>query len=449
LNVPVIELDRDAPPTSVPSRPPLRLLRPFGLILAALLALALGGAVPTEPLLFKPIGVLPFSEPDAAVLLGGDIVYTVTTAPGDRRITTAWDAATLAERWTATTPVEQSRADVVAGPAGLTLAGDGLLLTGPTYVTTMFDAGTGRIRWTRPAPVQPTGSGLGVSQETHFRPGTEYDQASGEPGNLFWSSSGQPHTEPPQRTTVYGLDLATGERLWADGERGSVRTLPVPGDTGAVVIVASGRLTLRDGRTGAVQRTAMLPHGTGFAWAETAGDLLLVRQGTADGSGSTAAYAMSTLDPVWRTAEPAADGRAGTCYGLPCRRDRGGLTVLDPRAGRPLWHAAIGQDLSAWGDAVVEVDIFGAPVRLRDRATGGLRVPLAGWDHFSTEPGLPMLLTRTEPGFGRSVLGVLTPGARRVQPLGFGPPGVSDCAISARFIVCRAAGGLRVWSYRA
>ena len=311
--MPVIELDRDAPPASAPSRPPPRLLRPLGLIVTAVLTLALGGAVPAEALLFKPLGVLPVTDPEAAVVLRGGTVYTVTTGPGDRPTTTAWDAATLARRWTATTPVEESRAGTVTGGAGLTAAGDGLLLIGPTYVTTMLDARTGRIRWTRPAPVQSTGAGLGVSQETHFRPGTEYDQASGEPGNLFWSSTGQPHTEPPQRTTVYGLDLATGERLWADGERGSVRTLPVPGDTGAVVIVAAGHLTLRDGRTGAVRRTAVLPRTTGLTWAEAAGDLLLMRQGSADGSGTIAAYEMSTLRPVWRTAEPAADGRAGTC----------------------------------------------------------------------------------------------------------------------------------------
>ena len=258
LDVPVIELDLDAPPASAPSRAPAPLL-PLGLALAAVLTLALGGAAPAESVRWQQVGVVRPAGPDDPFVLAGDRLYTVAAGPDGRRITTtARSAGTLDELWSTGTDQPESPGSV-PGRATLSVVDGGLLLTGSTYATAMIDAGTGTVRWTESVPVLAVGAGLGVRHQTHFRPGTEYDRASGAPGELFWSSTGQPHTEPPRRTTVLGIDLASGRRLWADDERGSVRTVPVPGDAGQVVVAASDQLILRAARTGEVLRRAELP----------------------------------------------------------------------------------------------------------------------------------------------------------------------------------------------
>jgi hypothetical protein len=450
LNVAVIELDLDAPPASGPSRPPARLVRPLGLTLAALLTLTLAGAVPAASLLWQPLGLIPLTDPDGTFLLAGDRVYTVGTGPDDRRITTAWDAGGLTEEWSTGTPAEEPADGVVASAAGLSVAGDAVQLTGSAYTTTMMDAGTGRVRWTEPAPVLSTGAGVGITHETHFRPGTEYDQASGEPGQLFWSSTGQPHTEPPRRTTVFGLDLRTGRRLWADDERGSALTVPVSGDAGAVLVVSADRLTLRDARSGAIRRQAEFPPATRPSWVDTAGDLLLVRRGTANGGALISAYRMATVEPVWQTDEPPDTGPGGFCVGLPCRPDRYGVAALDPRTGLPQWRTGVNLDLTAWDGGVVEErGLGGGPTRLLSRATGAVRAPLHEWNRVVVEPGEPLLLSRVTADGGQTAFGVLRPGGDRVQPLGAGPGGASDCDISHRFVACRTSSGVAVWAYRA
>jgi len=65
------------------------------------------------------------------------------------------------------------------------------------------------------------------------------------------------------------------------------------------------------------------------------------------------------------------------------------------------------------------------------------------------EPGEPLLLSRVAAGGDQTAFGVLRPGGDRVQPLGLGPGGASDCDISHRFVACRAADGVAVWAYRA
>ncbi|HET6531968.1 MAG TPA: PQQ-binding-like beta-propeller repeat protein [Actinoplanes sp.] len=445
----VIELDLDAPPASAASRPPARRVRPLGLTLAALLTLVLTGAVPAAPLLWQPLGVIPLNDPDGSFLLDGDRVYTVATGPGDNRLVTAWDADGLTRTWSTGIPAEQPAPGVVASGVSLSVAGDAVQLTGSAYATTMIDAGTGRVRWTEPAPVLSTGAGIGITQETHFRAGTEYDQASGEPGDLYWSATGRPYTEPPRRTTVYGLDLTTGRRLWAADERGSALTVPVSGTAGAVLVISADRLALRDARTGTVRRQVDFPPATRPSWVDTAGDLLLVRRGTANGGALISAYRMATVEPLWQIDEPPDTGPGGYCVGLPCRPDRYGVAALDPRTGLPQWRTGVNLDLTAWDGGVVEArGLGGGPTRLLSRATGQLRAPLHEWNRVVVTAREPLLLTRVA-AVGETSFGVLRPGSERVQPLGLGPGGASDCAISHRFVACRAAGGVAVWAYRA
>jgi hypothetical protein len=447
MDVAVIELDRDAP--SATSRPPTRLLRALGLALAAVLTLGLGGAGPARSVRWERVGVLNPADEDTVFLLSGDRLYTVATGPDGRRITTAWSAGTLAELWSTGTDQPESPG-AVPGGINLTAADDGLLLTGPSYATAMIDGATGTVRWTEHAPVQAVGDGLGVTQETHFRAGTEYDQDSGAPGDLYWSSTGQPHTEPPRRTTVFGIDLHTGRRLWADDERGSVRAVPVPGDAGRVVVAASDQLVLREARTGEVLGRAELPHTRGVSWVEAAGGLLLVRQGRMEYGGTVAAYEMGTLRRLWQTGVPPDDGRRGTCHGLPCRRDGSGVAVLDPRTGDPRWRADPGVDLTVWADGVLELDSEnGGPIRLVDRDTGTERVPLRRWHGVVPDAGGRLLLSRVEADFSGTTFGMLRPGGSRVQPLGSGPASAQDCTANGGYVACRTGDGITVWTYRA
>jgi hypothetical protein len=442
----VIELDLDAP-ASASSRPPARLFRPLVLALAVVLALALGGsAPPAEPALWRDAGTIPLTDPGAVYALSGDRIYTVVRTAGGALRVAAWTTEPLREAWAATVPAAAGPRNTVSGSMNATTTADGLLLYGPTFASSMIDTVTGRVRWSELATVQPVGPGVGVSQQTHFRPGTEYDQASGAPGDLFWSSSGVPHTEPPQRTTVFGIDLTSGRRLWADDERGAVRVLPVPAEAGVIVVASAEQLTRRAAENGTVLGRTALPPARGSFFVEPSEGLLLVRRGS-----RTAAYAMDTLDRLWESEDTANDAQSGgSCFDLPCRRDYTGISVLDPRTGAPVWWTRYHMDLSRWGDAVIEMRAGeGVPLRLLDRRTGAELSRLDGWTDFFASAGDPLLFRRIEPARSRSSFGVLLPGRTRVQPLGYGPPAVVDCAAGARLVACRTVRGLEVWSYRA
>jgi hypothetical protein len=247
-----------------------------------------------------------------------------------------------------------------------------------------------------------------------------------------------------------GIDLASGRRLWADDERGSVRTVPVSGGAGQVVVASSDQLTLRAARTGEVLRRAELPPTEGVSWVDAVGGLLLVRRGWMQNGGTVTAYELSTLRLRWQHDDPPNDGRGGTCDGLPCRLDRSSTAVLDPGTGVPLWRTGPGVDLTAWAGAVLERDsIEGAPIRLADPATGATRVPLRGWDRAVPADGGPLLLSRAGTDFAGTTFGVLKPGGSRVQPLGPGPRSAQECTATGRYVACRTGDTITVWSYRA
>ena len=130
-------------------------------------------------------------------------------------------------------------------------AADAVLAQTPDYTATVLDPATGRVRWRSPGPIEQAIDGVGLSREIEFRPGTEYDQASGDAGEIYMSDDGIPHVEPPVRTDLHGTDLATGRALWTVSAAGSVFTGPAPG---AVLMVASDRVSLIDPRTGVVRR---------------------------------------------------------------------------------------------------------------------------------------------------------------------------------------------------
>jgi hypothetical protein len=450
--VALIELDPAAPPTPEPARPPLRSYRVPGLILSAILLFVLGGGATGTSPIWRRDGFFPLAGPDTAFQILDGRLYTMDTS-GPRRITTAWSMTPLRRLWSAVTPLPtdpSSGAIIHDGGAYLVGAGRQTLLQN-SLGTTVLDRDTGAIRWASRSPVLADSGGVGVLQETRFRRGTTYDEASGDPGPLFWSDTGTPHTEPPRRTTLRGVDLATGRSLWSAAVPGSAYVVPVPGDASEFVVIATGGLTARDAGTGAVlRRGALGPGGSDVAYPDVDGDLLLLRHDAPDGSSATTAYALDTLRRRWQMTEPPDDGNGSTCTELPCRQDATGLSVLDPRDGAARWHAGPYVDLIHRGAGALETQaISDRPLRLRDPGTGAVLADLAGWDAVANSAAdQALVLLRAEPPDGHTAFGVLPSGGHAVQPVGEADGRVRECASDDRHIACRLDDGIEVWSYR-
>jgi outer membrane protein assembly factor BamB len=451
----VIELDLAAqpdPPLSSP--PPAYRYRVPGLLLVAVLALALGGAAPAVPTMWRFLGQVPAGGgADSTFQLAGGKIYTVAL-DGTDRLATAWTVAWPPRKlWTARFSAR------VIGPAEVRFggllarqAGDMVLLSdGPA--TTAVEVRTGAVRWTSRAWVDPLAGGrYGVVREPVFRPGTVYDQASGDPGPLYLSATGEPHVEPPLRTEVRALDLRTGDERWQLALPGSVSVFVAPGPAPAVLILSADRVERLSGETGAVDRRIELPRGYGpdLSGGRIVGDLLLVAYGDYQSAGHEAAYTVDTLELRWRREVPAILFDPPRCDHLICAGPRAALDVIDPVTGRTAWRAPAGVDLARQAGYVVEYDEgTGAPERLADPATGAVRVPLDGWTaELSPDPDLPVVL-RMPSEAGRSVFGTVLAGRDRVQVLGETSGPISDCTADRSHVVCRGLEGLLIWAYRA
>ncbi|GIE93436.1 outer membrane protein assembly factor BamB family protein [Paractinoplanes rishiriensis] len=451
----VIELDLAAqpdPPLSSP--PPAYRYRVPGLILVAVLALALGGAAPAVPTMWRFLGEVPVdASAESPFQLAGGKVYTVGLDGADR-LATAWIMAEPPRKlWTTRFPARVIGPDEVRfGGLIARQAGDVVLLSdGPA--TTAVDVRTGAVRWSSRAWVDLLGGGrLGVVREPVFRPGTVYDQASGEPGALYFSATGEPHVEPPIRTEVRGLDLRTGDELWQAALPGAVNVFAAPGRAPAVLVLASDRIERLAGETGALDRRISLPepYGDGVSGGELVGDLLLVRYGDYQSKGYEMAYTADTLDLRWHREVPAILFDPPRCDYLICAGPRAALDVIDPATGKVAWRARADVDLARQAGYVVEYDEeTGAPERLADAATGAVRVPLDGWTaELSPEPDLPVVL-RMPGKEGRSVFGTVLADRDRVQILGETSGPISDCTADRAHVVCRGLERLLIWAYRA
>jgi hypothetical protein len=461
----LIELDLTGrPDPALASPPPARRYRIPGLLLAAVLAVALGGSAPGVPTLWREVGTVPVGGTDTPFVLAGSAIYGIASA-GHERIVTAWEIGGSAPRklWTAASAGRVADPDDVGfSRVDAVQAGDVVLLSdGPA--TSVLDARTGRLRWALPVPVTPLPGGrVGVVQRQEFRAGTVYDQDSGEPGQLYFSSTGEPHTEPPLRTEVRGVDLDTGATLWSTSPPGAVNVLTPSGGSPAVLILSSDRLERRDGDTGAVQRQLALPEidGNRPVGGNLVGGKLIVVYGSTDNR--EVGYAPETLDRLWDRLVPEVLLDPPSCADLLCDGGRAALDILDPATGRAQWRAPGDVDLSRWGGYVVEYDSRSGLVRrLVDPATGGTRVDLTAWrseavasanqplvaGSDSLRGGDPLVLRRYQGG-GATVFGVVIARRDAVQPLGVISGTVSDCTADHRYVVCRGTGGLRIWAYR-
>jgi hypothetical protein len=294
------------------------------------------------------------------------------------------------------------------------------------------------------------GGRIGLTQNQVFRPGTAYDQDSGAPGALYFSSTGVPHTEPPLRNEINGVDLRTGRTVWTASAPGSIIVFIAPGDPPAVLVLASDRLERLDGETGAVEHSRPLPKigADGPAGGTLADGLLVVRYGDYAVDGQEVGYAADSLDQRWQRPVNEELPNPPDCGDVLCAGPRGDLEVLNPATGRAAWRPSGDVDLGERNGYVLERDPdTGAPWRLADRATGATRADLTGWNSVLTADGRQPLVLRRGLTAGKSEFGVLLAGHGRVQRLGASAGPVSDCTADRHYVACRGNNGLELWAY--
>jgi outer membrane protein assembly factor BamB len=447
----LIELDL-GPVDAAPPRLPSRRYRSVGLALAALLAAALGGAVARPAIAWQLAGAIP--APTSSLFeMNGDLVHVAEIQRG-RTVVSTYSAHPFRRLWTADLPVTaaQSVQLVPAGPeVVVVVGGEGR----PS--STVRDARTGEVRWTSAAPVEPVaGSHTGLVQDELFRPGTEYDQVSGDAGTLYFSSGGTPYSQPPISTSLRGVDLATGRQSWSAQLAGSIFAEPAGANT--VVVVSAGRLQVRDGDTGQVRRERALPAAAAGApeWSQIIGDLLVLQQTRTSDEGapttSMTAYALDTLEPRWFSTGTDGLSNPRSCVDLLCTSTSRAMTVRDPATGAPLWETDGSVDLYARRGDVLEAETASGdplPVRTVDPATGRARVDLSEWQRFARSAAdAPLVLARNVAGVG-AVFGVLAPGQPTVRELGRSANPVSACSADERLLACQDGTGIQVWGFRA
>jgi outer membrane protein assembly factor BamB len=449
--VALIELDLYAPAEPTPGRAP-RARNPYGgLALVVVMLLGLAGSAPAMSVLWRRTGLAPLAAPDGSYQLVGGRLYTFDSA-GSRLVTTAWSMEPLRRLWSRATRIPEAQTDGVLPWYGWFAApvdGDQVLLKS-WLSSTVVDARTGTVRWTSPVPVIATAGGrVGLVYEQHFRPGTEYDQATGASGPLYFADDGVFHTEPPLHTTLRALDLRTGRQLWQTVRAGPVVAAAVRGNADQIVVVAPGWLGVLAASTGAVLRERRLPGPAAqeLPPGDIVGDLVLLRRGWQGAGGTVTAYSVSSLAPVWQRPE-SVDGDPAYCADMVCEGEGFGVAVLDPATGQPRWRTGPGASLVGRGTSVLEVgNAENRPVRARDAVTGAVQVDLAGWTWYASSPeDAPLVLGRFDRD--RTVFGVLPPGRRAVQPLGYSTTPVTNCASDEGFVGCRILGGVEVWTYR-
>ncbi|MEV6843986.1 PQQ-binding-like beta-propeller repeat protein [Actinoplanes sp. NPDC051411] len=447
----LIELDLTAQPGPVPpSIPPARRYRTSGLVLAVALVFVLGGAGGPDTLGWRFLGTIASPPiPESPFQLDGDRVYTAGGL-GDHRTVSAWSLAKPpAKLWSVAVPAREIGPDQVAyGDVRAATVGDVVLITdGPE--TTAVDARTGAARWHTAIGVHPlTGGRVGLVQDPKFRAGTEYNQAGGAPGDLYFSATGVPHDQPPVTTEFRGVDLRTGATAWTASAPGSVVYFDHPS---GVVVLASDRLTLLSSTTGAVRRAIALPTLAGQQpqSGRLIGDLVLVSYGSEHGDArSLVAYSVRTFQQLWRVPQAKELVDPGVCAGLVCADAASGVSVLDPATGHTLWHAP-GLDLVRVGADVLEQDTGTSDaVRVVDPANGDDELWLKGWSSdITAADGSPLLLRRTD-DTRVSMFALVEDDPVALRPLGATHGVVSDCATDSSFVVCRGTGVLQVFSYR-
>jgi hypothetical protein len=440
--VALIELSPETPaPLAAATPPPAYFYRRFGLALAALLVLALGGAAPSSAVLWWRIGAVP-DPPGGDFQVVGGLIYTMDL-DAIPRVLTAWQADPVRRLWSITAAGAEDPFVVWGATADLALVREGRDVT-------VRDARTGAVRWVSAIGVQPLSDTVGVVREERFRPGTEYDPDSGDPGRLYGLNGASLHTEPALSTELRGVELATGRRLWSYTAPGSVYSAWPDSPGSGLAVLTARKLIMLSPDTGAVLRERSVPliDGQGPARGETAGGMVLVHYGVFGAGGRVIAYDLRTLAERWQRDQPDPAGNPANCYGVTCAVSRDELAVLDTRTGQPRWRET-GSDLLSFGpDAALEVRNMSVPVRTVSLDTGAPRAELAGWQTYDKVDGRAALILRRQEQDRRSAFGLLLPGRTAVQPLGRLPDIALQCQPAPGFIACQVGDRLEVWGYR-
>lgn len=442
----LIELDPAAPIATAPPPLPMHRYRLPGLVLCLLMALATTGAAPAAVPMWHRAGMVPRVPADAIVELAANRLY-VSVSAGERRITSAYATYPMRRLWSTETP------DDGQGAPRLKVTRGGVLVQVGRY-TDVLDPRSGGRLWRSPVPVQPLPGGrTGLVVDPQFRPGTLYDESSGDPGMLYFTADGVSHNRPPERTVLHGVDLVTGRQQWSTSLPGAIYAAPATADPATLVVVSAQRLDLLDADTGAVRRQRSLPANRDrvTAWSEIVGGLVLISSTTTTGD-KVSAYSLDTLEPRWQRTLDANDGNTRACAGLLCERRRSTLVVLDPSTGDPRWESGGPTDLQAWGDTVLQVERSGddpRPVRVVSRVTGAPLTDLLGWQELADGPtDGPLVLSRPDDVAG-TAFGVLRPGQRTVLRIGRSDDRVSSCRADARLVACRIDQSLVLFTYQA
>jgi outer membrane protein assembly factor BamB len=440
--VAVIDLDPSPVAPLAPPRPPLRVFRPAAVVAAVVLLLALGGAAPAAPVLWRPLGSVALSAQSTFAVAGNHFVATADTdSDGMPDRVTAWQGDPLEQLWSVPIP-PASTGGVAAGYVGgrVSIAGNRVLVWRADYRTDVLDLRTGRTVFTATPRLDSVVGDIGLSADTVFRPGTEYDQQSGAAGLLYLSSTGRPYREPPLRSDLTAVALDTGRELWRLRLPGNVFT----GRSGdALAVVSADRIQLVDLATGRIRKQG--PAGRGGVWVDVLGDVAVVQ-----GAERTVAYDLATLTARWSTPSgPIADTVTGaTCDRVICRRTAAGVAVLDPATGVVRWQT--GKDVSVFqppGRYALEYDAtLLRPLRVVDAATGQVTADLRGWPTAGFSSTGDVLLSRIEGGGRTMSFAALRAG--RIQPLGYARHVVRECRAVDGLAVCRDEQGLAVFAYR-
>jgi outer membrane protein assembly factor BamB len=436
--VALIELSPETPaPPAAAAPPPAYFYRRAGLALAVLLLLALGGAAPAGSVLFHRVGSVPIATNGDFQLVNG-VLYTMDLE-SEPRVLTAWQPETLRRLWS-------HRGTTTQDPFYVSAATDGSVMLRSGRGISVLDARTGAVRWNSTVAVQPVNDRVAFVEEEIFRPGTEYDTESGDPGQLYGTNTGALHTEPALRTELRGVDLADGGTVWSLSLPGSVFTTWTGAPENAVVVLSSAKLMVLSPTTGAVLRERAVPriNGRAAGEGEVIGSTILVHYGAFGTGGPVAAYGLDTLDRLWQQDRPDPAGNSAVCPGLTCVTSSDELVVLDPRTGRERWRITDSDVLAFGSDAVLEVRAPNRPLRTADLATGRQRTDLGWWRlYFPVEGGHAYVLSRPDDN-RTTVFGLLRQGATAVQPLGRLPDTTVQCQSLPGLLACRVADGIEV-----
>ncbi|MEU8043778.1 PQQ-binding-like beta-propeller repeat protein [Micromonospora echinofusca] len=415
------EPEREAPPP----RPPRAVGRPLRIALA--LAFLLATVAAAAPVSARVALVVP-ARLGAEAFPHGDRLYVVEPAEGEPEGTVEVRAYALPARAPADAgppdPLWRTRL-VAGGRFWHVQTGPGTVLFSITGdqddgQTVALDDGTGRERWRQPGHPWSDPTGILLMQTGGAQGGTvrSVDPAS---GRALWSVP-----TPPEAAT-YALRDGRVERI--------------------VLAPATGRVEVRDPRSGALVHAADLGLGEASGHVVVAHDLLLVVRPP---QGVVTAYGLDGLRRRWETRVPMVE-HINECGELLCAPGGNRFVALDPATGAQRWTGErwFGV-LATRGDRLLAVapGPLGDRLGVLDAATGRQVADLGSWQLLPWYPDERLLTVRPAVAGGGLVVAELDVAAGRAGVLDVLREASGNCRSRADTVVCRLrTGELGVWRY--